>query len=156
MSRFAATTVSEAVVGADRWKIWTAISDPALLPKLTPLLRSIDAEGDMWRWHMVRVAALGVDITPVFTERMHFEPGRRIDFAHAPPAGTTERAGAAGWYELSDDPGGTHLSISLTVHVDLPLPGLARPAVSRVMRDLMDRTGDRFSTNLLRHLGLAG
>lgn len=156
MSRFAATTVSEAVVAADRATVWAAISDPALLPKLTPLLRRIDAEGDLWRWHMVRVAALGVGITPVFTERMRFAPDRRIDFAHEPPTGATERAGAVGWYELSDDPGGTHLGISLTVHVDLPLPGLARPAVNRVMHDLMDRTGNRFATNLLRHLGLTG
>ena len=38
--------------------------------------------------------------------------------------------------------------------VELPLPRLSAPAVERVMRVTMARTGDRFSDNLLRHLGL--
>jgi hypothetical protein len=38
--------------------------------------------------------------------------------------------------------------------VDLPLPKSARFAVQRVMKSTMERTGDRFSANLLRHLGL--
>jgi hypothetical protein len=38
--------------------------------------------------------------------------------------------------------------------VDLPLPRTAALAVERVMKSTMARTGDRFSANLLRHLGL--
>ena len=48
--------------------------------------------------------------------------------------------------------GGTRLRISLTLHVDLPLARAARPAVTRVMKAVMMRTGDRFATNLLEHL----
>jgi hypothetical protein len=38
------------------------------------------------------------------------------------------------------------------MHVDLPLARAARPAVTGVMRSMMQRTGDRFATNLLHHL----
>ena len=154
MARFTATTESEAVVPADRMEIWDALTDPDLLPRLTPLLRKIDAEGDMWTWHMTRIAALGVSISPSFTESMSFDEGRRIVYTHTPPEGARERAGAEGWYQLNDVDGGTELRISLGLEVDLPLPRSAAPAVRRVMGATMTRMGDRFSANLLRHLGL--
>jgi carbon monoxide dehydrogenase subunit G len=155
MTRFTATTESVAVVPADRMDIWRALTDPDLLPRLTPLLRSIDADGDTWTWHMTKISALGVSISPSFTETMHFDEGRRIDYSHTPPAGVRERAGAAGWYELSDVEGGTQLKISLGLDVELPLPRRTAPAVRRVMEGTLNRMGDRFSANLLRHLGLA-
>jgi carbon monoxide dehydrogenase subunit G len=153
MTKFQATIESEATVGAPRDAIWTALTDPDLLAELTPLLRSVDADGDTWTWHLAKIAALGVSICPAFTEQMSFDAGRRIDYTHQPPAGVRERAGAEGWYVLADVDGGTHLSISLTLCVDLPLPRAASGAVQRVMRSTMRRTGDRFSANLLRHLG---
>ena len=154
MNQFSATTESTAVVAADRMKIWAALTDPVLLPTLTPLLKSIDAAGDLWRWHLVSISALGVRISPAFTERMHFTEGSKIVYEHEAPAGTVERTGADGWYDLSDVEGGTRLQISLTLHVDLPLPRSAGPAVRRVMTSTMGRTGDKFSENLLRHLGV--
>jgi carbon monoxide dehydrogenase subunit G len=154
VNQFSATTESRAVVAADRAAIWAVLTDPKLLPELTPLLERIEAKGTLWRWHMKRIAALGVGISPCFTERMHFEEGRRIEFEHEPLPGVTERTGADGWYQLSDTDGGTELGIKLTLHVDLPLPKSARFAVQRVMKSTMERTGDRFSANLLRHLGL--
>ncbi len=155
MSQFTATTESSAVVAAERAEIWAVLTDPVLLPKLTPLLRRIDADGDLWRWHLVQLSVLGVGIKPVFTERMVFEDKRRIDYTHEPPAGATEWTGAEGQYLLSDDPGGTKLEISLTLNVELPLSRLASPAVSAVMKATMQRMGDRFSANLLRHLGVS-
>jgi hypothetical protein len=133
-------------------------SDTVMLPRLTPLLSRIDDLGECWRWHMVQLAVLGVGIKPVFTERMTFTEGKRIEFTHSPPAGVTEWAGAEGHYALADaEPdadGGpaTHLEISLTLDVDLPLSRLAAPVVTRTMRATMDATGDRFAANLLRHL----
>ncbi|GAA1379005.1 hypothetical protein GCM10009613_01000 [Pseudonocardia kongjuensis] len=142
--------------------VWRVLTDPRLLPKLTPLLSRIDAteddEGTWWRWHMVQLAVLGVGIKPVFTERMTFTEGKRIEFTHVPPPGVTEWAGAEGHYALTDaepDADGTpatHLEIALTLDVDLPLSRLAAPVVTRTMRATMDMTGDRFSANLLRHL----
>jgi carbon monoxide dehydrogenase subunit G len=154
MNRFSATTTSEAVVAAERADIWAVLTDPVLLPKLTPLLNSIDTDGDLWVWHMVKISALGVTISPKFTEHMHFDDKTRIDYEHEAPAGVTERTGADGWYVLEDVDGGTKLSISLTLHVELPLPKAAGPAVKKVMNSTMARTGDKFSANLLKHLGI--
>lgn len=154
MTRFTATTESEAIVPADRMDIWRALTDPNLLPELTPMLRRIDADGDLWTWHMTRISALGVSISPSFTEQMTFTDGHRIEYTHTPPSGARERAGAEGCYDLSDVDGGTGLKISLTLEVDLPLPRSATPAVRRVMQTTMNRMGDKFSANLLHHLGL--
>jgi carbon monoxide dehydrogenase subunit G len=154
VTRFSATTESEAVVAADRAAIWEVLTDPVLLPRLTPLLRHVEPAGDLWRWELTKVPVLGIAVTPSFTERMSFVPTEHIEYAHEPPAGSHERTGADGWYRLSDVAGGTHLAISLTFHVDLPLARLARPAVEQVMRTTMARTGDRFAVNLERHLGL--
>jgi carbon monoxide dehydrogenase subunit G len=154
MTRFSASNESEAVVPAARADIWAALTDPVLLPKLTPLLRRIDADGDIWQWHLIRISVAGVGIATSFTEKMVFDEARRIDYTHQPPPGVTERTGANGFYELADVEGGTHLRIGLTLHVDLPLSRLAAPAVTRVMDTTITRTGDRFSTNLLDHLGV--
>jgi carbon monoxide dehydrogenase subunit G len=153
VSTFSATVKNGANISADREAVWKALTDPDLLPQLTPLLRSIHADGDIWCWRMTRIAALGVSISPSFTEKMTFDDGHRIAYTHQPPPGARERAGAEGSYELTDVEGGTHLQIELTLHVELPLPRAAAPAVQRVMRGTMDRTGDRFSANLLTHLG---
>jgi carbon monoxide dehydrogenase subunit G len=153
VSTFQATVNSTADISANRDDVWKTLTDPVLLPKLTPLLRSISADGDTWRWSMVRIAALGVGISPTFTEKMTFIDGQRIEYTHAPPSGAKERAGAEGVYELSDIDGGTHLEIELTLHVELPLPRAAAPAVQRVMRGTMNRTGEKFSANLLAQLG---
>lgn len=154
MTRFEATNRSSEVVEADRSEIWDALTDPDLLVHLTPLLRRIDTDGDQWVWHMFGIEAMGVEIAPSFTETMAFTPEQRIDFTHTPPNGRQERAGANGVYHLSDREDGTLLDISITIHVHLPLPGLSRGAVQRVMEQSMERTGDRFGRNLMQHLGL--
>lgn len=155
MSRFSATSKDDAVVAAPRDEIWAALTDPELLPKLTPLLRSIEADGDLWRWEMVRISALGVTIEPSFTERMQFRPKTEIEYHHEPPPNTRERTGAEGWYRLTDVPHGTRLQIALTLHVDLPVPKASGLAVRGVMSAMMDRTGDRFAKNLRHHLGIS-
>ncbi|WP_375476636.1 SRPBCC family protein [uncultured Jatrophihabitans sp.] len=152
MTKFQNTVKSDADISASREEVWKALTDPDLLPKLTPLLRDIHADGEIWCWQMMRIAALGVSVSPNFTEKMTFADGTRIEYTHTPPDGARERAGAEGRYELSDIEGGTHLSVELTLCVDLPLPKAAKPAVQRVMKATMDRTGDRFSKNLLDHL----
>jgi carbon monoxide dehydrogenase subunit G len=152
VSKFSTTTESEAVVAAERARIWAALTDPVLLPRLTPLLTSIETAGDLWRWSMIKLKVVGVGIQPTFTERMTFTDGTRIDYTHEPPAGVHEYTGAEGWYVLEDVPGGTHLKIKLTLHVELPLSRLAAPAVTGLMNVTLQRTGDRFVQNLLRHL----
>ena len=154
MNTFSAQTESDAVVQAPRSDIWAALTDPDLLPRLTPFLERIDADGDLWRWELSRIPVLGVAVAPSFTERMTFEPETRIDYHHAPPAGRTERTGVEGWYRLEDVEGGTRLWIGLTIDVELPLPKSSGFAVRRVMTSVVDRMGERFAVNLLRHLGV--
>ena len=156
MATFSATNRSQAVVAADQHTIWNALTDPQLLVRLTPLLTAIEADGDCWRWHLTRITALGVGIAPVFTERMEFSPTSSIRFIHAPPPGAHEYTGVEGHYELEPAEHGTRLAVELTMSVELPLPRLSAPAVQRVMSLTMARTGQRFSDNLLRHLGLKG
>ena len=160
MHRFAATTDSEAVVPADRAAIWAALTDPDVLPRLTPLLKHITvvgpddpaAGGALWRWELIRIPVLGVSISPSFTERMRFTAPERIDYVHEPPAGRHERTAAEGWYVLTEVDGGTYLRISITLTVELPLARAAGPAVRQVMRAVMAHTGGRFADNLMRHL----
>lgn len=152
MARFTASTRSDAVVQADRTAVWKVLTDPVLLPQLTPYLSRIVVDGEHWRWEMVKLPVLHVSIAPSFTERMTFEEGKRIEFTHDPPAGTKERAAAEGWYELHETDQGTELSIDLSLAVDLPLPRAAAPAVNRVMQRVMDGMGDRFAANLLEHV----
>ena len=152
MARFTASTRSDAVVQAERAEVWKVLTDPVLLPQLTPYLSRIVVDGEHWRWEMARLPVLNVTIAPSFTERMTFEEGKRIEFTHDPPAGTTERAAAEGWYELRDTDRGTELSIDLALAVDLPLPRAAAPAVNRVMQRVMDGMGDKFAANLLAHV----
>ncbi len=154
MARFSSTTTTDAIVAAERSAIWAALTDPVILARLTPLLKRVVANGDLWRWELGNLSILGTSVTPVFTERMVFTEGSRIDFHHEPPADAKERAGADGWYALDDRDTGTHLAISLTLHVDLPLSRLAAPAVQVVMKGAMQATGDRFGSNLEHHLGL--
>lgn len=152
MARFSASTSSTAVVPAERAEIWRTLTDPTMLPKLTPYLDKISVDGDHWRWEMARLPVLSVSVAPSFTEKMEFDPQERIEFTHSEPPGVDEKAAAEGTYELEDVPGGTRLSIEMTLEVDLPLPRAAAGAVQRVMRGVMQRMGEKFATNLMAHL----
>jgi carbon monoxide dehydrogenase subunit G len=154
MSRFSATTTAEAVVAADRQAIWDALVDPALVARMTPFVRSIGARDDTWSWQLSGLEVLGVGVAPAFTERMTFTDLERIQFDHQAPPGTTERTGVNGWYELAEVSGGTRLRTSMEVCADLPLPRISSPAVTATMKRVMATMGDRFSRNLLDHLGV--
>lgn len=154
MTTFTANNTSTAVVRAPRGDIWAILTDPDKLAELTPLVRAIEADGNTWVWSLAGIKGLGMEVAPTFTETMDFTPQERIDYAHTPPTGTNEWAGADGWYLLEDHPTGTTVSISITLHVDLPLPRLSTRAVEGVMNQAMIRTGDAFARNLDRELGI--
>jgi carbon monoxide dehydrogenase subunit G len=155
VARFRSRNRSHGEVPVPRQRLWEILTDPEELTELTPVLAGITTDGDRWCWQLAGIRALGVEFAPSFTERMTFEPPSRIDFRHEPPAGSTERAAAEGVYELAEvAPDRTHLSIDITIHVDLPLPRLSRRAVERVMTATIGRTGDVFAERLARRLGL--
>ncbi|MCW2766212.1 MAG: Polyketide cyclase / dehydrase and lipid transport [Nocardioides sp.] len=154
MARFSSRTSAEAVVAAPRQAIWDVLVDPDLVARLTPFLKRITADGDRWRWEMSGLDVLGLKVAPSFTERMVFDDLERIEFHHEPPPGTKERSGVEGWYQLTDVGAGTHLATSLEITLDLPLPKVSSPAVTAAMKGVMGTMGDRFSKNLLDHLGI--
>ena len=152
MTTFTATTESAAVISARRTDVWRLLTDPAKIAEMTPLLERVHADGDLWRWEMARIPVLGVSVAPSFTERMTFDPERRIDFTHAPPDGRPERGAVEGWYQLEEVEQGTRLAIRLQLCVELPLPRVAKRAVDTVMGRVMEHMGDRFAVNMLREL----
>jgi carbon monoxide dehydrogenase subunit G len=157
MARFSATNESTATVHAPRAAIWDALTDPVLLPRLTPFLDGITADGDTWCWQMTRLPVVGLEVVPAFTEQMRFTEPERIDFHHAPPPGAKERTGVEGWYVLTEQgEERTRLAINLTVTVELPVSRLASPAVTSAMKGVMATMGKRFAANLSHHVGARG
>ncbi|HUG85369.1 MAG TPA: hypothetical protein VMM13_12430 [Euzebya sp.] len=166
MTRFTSTVRTDDVLHVDPDIVWQAMHDPDLLARLAPAVAQITTHGQRWCWRLVGIKALGVSVAPSFTERMSFDDGagdggahdcnaRRIDFAHDPPPAKSEAAGATGTYHLLATDRGTYVGLELTAHVDLPLPGIARGAVQKVMARTIVSGGQRFADNLLRHLDIS-
>jgi carbon monoxide dehydrogenase subunit G len=154
MATFSARNISTSTVPVAADQIWKQISDPASLTALTPLVRSIVVEGDLWRWQLAGIEGLGISVAPTFTERMEFIEPRLIRFNHETANGEKERAGADGTYELTQRGEETELKVDIALTVELPLPRLSAGAVERVMKATMQRTGKRFAVNLYHRLGL--
>jgi carbon monoxide dehydrogenase subunit G len=152
MTRFSAQNQSAAILKSPREKIWDALTDPELLPELTPYLHNIEVDGDRWTWNVAKVPLLGKSIGTCFTEVMTFDEPRYIGFKHDPER-TDEHSAVEGEYVLDEVEGGTRVSIDLGVSVDLPFSRVTRPAVEGGMRAVMALMGRRFAHNLLRHLG---
>ncbi len=159
MTRFAATKRSSAVVPHDRAAVWSVLVDPAQVARLTPMVRSIEPDGELWHWRLAPIELLGRSVGLSFTERMEFTPQERIRYSHVPEG--DERAGVEGTYTLadarsSDGRSGTRLGIVLEVHVDLPFPSLAEPAVQASMHAVLASMGAGFAHQLERHLRATG
>jgi carbon monoxide dehydrogenase subunit G len=152
MTRFSAQNQSAATLKSSRQEIWDALTDPKLLPELTPYLHRIDVDGDRWTWHVAKVPLLGKSIGTTFTEVMSLDEPRRIGFKHDPER-AEEHSAVEGEYILEEVAGGTRVSIDLHVSVELPFAKVMRPAVEAGMRTVMALMGRRFAHNLLRHLG---
>lgn len=152
MATFSATKVSEATVAHSRDLVWDVLTDPATIAQLTPMVRSITAEGDLWHWQLAKIPVLGQSFELGFTEAMTYEPRSSITFAHAPQGGKDERAGTDGRYDLSDAEGSTDLRIELTVTVDLPFPKLAKPAVQATMQAVLAAMGSGFGRSIEKEL----
>lgn len=158
MTRFSATKRSSAVVAHDRAAVWAVLVNPAQVARMTPMVRSIEPDGELWHWRLAPIELLGHSIGVSFTERMEFTPKERIRYTHVP--GDDERAGVDGTYTLADarsgGQDGTRLGIVLEVHVDLPFPALARPAVQASMHAVLASMGAGFAHQLERHLRSTG
>ena len=155
MAIFRARDRSSAVLRSSRSEVWAALTDADLIARITPYVTSIEVDGDRWSWRMGTIPVLGISVAPRFTEVMEFRPAARIDFHHD-PSRPDEMTAVDGTYLLADHgDGGTDVSIDLQISCSLPLPGLARPAVERVMAGVVKHMGTVFSRNLLKHLGEA-
>src|SRR5690349_18226474 len=128
MTRFNARNRSTADLKSSRVEIWKALTDPELLPELTPYLKRIDVDGDRWTWQLAKIPLMGKTIGSTFTEVMTFEEPERIVFAHD-DSRTEETTWVEGAYDLAEHGTGTRVSIDLSVTSELPFPRLSRPAV---------------------------
>jgi len=153
MATFTATKTSEATVAHPRDLVWEVLTDPATVARLTPMVRSITAKGDLWHWQLVKIPVLGQSIELGFTEAMTFDPKSRITFAHSPQGKESERAGTDGRYDLRDEgKGSTHLRIELSVTVDLPFPRLAKPVIQATMQGVLATMGSGFARSIEKEL----
>ena len=153
MATFTTSNRSVATVTAEVHEVWEVLTDPALLAKLTPFLHSVTEHGEHWVWQLTKVPVLGKSFSFTFRELMDFDEPHRIDFTHDPAPGAQETAGVVGFYALAPHAKGTHLETSMTITVELPFPGLVRPAVTAAMRGVIAIMGQRFAHNLLHQLG---
>lgn len=153
MATFRAHDRSSAILRSSRAEVWAALTDADLVARMTPYVTSIVVDGDRWVWRMGTIPVLGISVAPQFTEVMELHPEERIAFSHD-PARSQEMTAVEGTYVLADHADGTEVSIDLQISCNLPLPGLARPAVERVMAGVVKHMGAVFSRNLLTHLGL--
>ncbi len=159
MTGFTATTRAEAVVLATRQEIWDLLRDADCVARLTPFVTRIEDRGEHWIWSMTKLPVPRTTLSPTFTERMEFVELERIEFKHDPPEGSDENACVDGWYELEEDealagePAATLLRTSLSITLDLPLPGALKPAVRASMKTVINQMGDRFSAGMLDTLG---
>lgn len=152
MTRFKASNQSAATLTSSREEIWEALTDPALITKLTPYLHRIDVDGDRWTWHVTEVPILGKSIGSTFTEVMTFDEPSRIRFDHDPEK-SDEQTEVCGEYHLEDRKDGTRVSIDIEVVVELPFPKAMRRPVQGAIRTVMAGMGKVFARRLLKHLG---
>ena len=152
MTRFTASNKSAATLKSARKDVWVALTDPQLLPKLTPYLQRIDVDGDRWTWHVTKVPVLGKNIGTTFTEVMAFDEPTRISYAHD-KAKTDEKTAVDGEYHLEEVADGTRVSIEIGVEVELPFPRAMRRPVEGAIKTVMAGMGRVFARNLLKHLG---
>lgn len=152
MTCFTATNRSSADLKSSREAIWKALTDPQLLPELTPYLHEIVVDGDKWTWNMARIPLLGKSVGTCFTEVMTFEEPHRIHYTHDDTR-KDEPTYVEGEYLLDDLGDGTRVSIQLSVSSNLPFPKFMRRGVEAGMSAVMAGMGHRFAHNLLRHLG---
>lgn len=152
MTRFTGTTTSAAIVTTTRERVWELLTDPDAVARLTPFVKSIEADDDLWIWRMTNIPGLPVKFAPTFTERMTLTPMERIEYDHAPQGGR-EPAAVRGWYALEDHEKGTHLEIYLEICISLPLPKATNRMVTGVMSQVMTRMGDRFAKGFTAELG---
>ena len=152
MTTFSANKTSQATVDFPRDLVWGVLTDPDTVARLTPMVESISSEADRWRWQLTRIPVLGRTFELAFTEAMTYDEPSRITFQHTPDG--DERAGTDGRYDLGELNGGraTDLRIDLTVTVDLPFPGLARPAVQAAMHGVLTAMGAGFARSIDKEL----
>ncbi|NHA67455.1 SRPBCC family protein [Phycicoccus flavus] len=154
MTTFTTSTRSSATVTASPEAVWSAITDPDTVARLTPFLARVTERGEHWVWEMTKVPVLGTSASFTFTERMTFVEHERMEFTHDPAAADgDEIAGVEGWYDLAPSTDGTRLETSMAISVDLPFPRVARSGVEAGMKGVVALMGQRFSQNLLTHLG---
>ena len=149
MTRFKTSRISEALVEGTVEQVWEMLTDPEVIARHTPFVRSISVQDDVWVWKLNGIPYPAGQLSPPMRQLMQFTPRTRIDFV---PESPYSEAGAAGRYDVEDRGSHTHLRIEVTVSVDLPLPTLVRGTVETAMAATLTLMGDRFDRGFEREL----
>ena len=113
-------------MAADREAIYAALP-PEVLPRLTPLLRTIETDGDLWRWELTGSTSSASGSRRASPSGW---PSTRPTASPTPtprPRAQHEPAGAEGWYELTEV-GRRHPPADQPDHVRRPPPLQGRPS----------------------------
>ena len=133
--------------------MWDLLRDAETLAELTPLVANIKAETPNWRWTLIAFNVGGTTYQPSFVEHMKFDNEERT-ITFRPANEHTEKVAVQGNYQLEGHDNGCHVHINLEASIDLPFPRFMATTVERTMALTMKTAGQRFATNLYKHLGL--
>lgn len=122
--------------------VFAVVSQPGFISRSTPFVREVVVLDDgRWRWQVGGIRYPGGTFTAAYTERMTFEPPRRIAFHHDPDE--PELAGTEGAFTLSQVGDHAHLAIEVEVSARVPAPRQAAPVVEAAMQVVMRLMRDR-------------
>lgn len=119
--------------GRPRTAVWEDVSTVPRIAAAIPEVRRCERNGERWRWELDRYGALGLEVVPAFDVEAAFRPHDRVDFR--PVGDVSEDASGRGWITLADAPAGrTRVEVGVVVEVDVPIPRLLAPALTKIMR----------------------
>lgn len=125
------------------------------VPTLARLLGRVDVTADLgagrWRWTLQRVSAAGYEVRPEFTVRVLREAPERVRLVHDDTDGSGAPAtSTTGEVALDAEEGGTRVSFTLQLSLELDVPRLLAPVIRQVLRTNLEQVADHFLTELDR------
>ena len=153
MATFSTSNRSAATVTADVEAVWDVLTDPALVARLTPFLQRVRRGGRALGLAADEGARCSARASRSRSASGWTSTPHRIDFTHDPAPGADEAAGVVGWYALALVRMGRTSRRRWRSPSTSPSPVSSGPPSITAMKGVVALMGQRFSHNLLSHLG---